>query len=137
MPVKDRKEVMPRDIQKPKDIHKVISAFFKKVKRDNLLAPYFADKTKADWEAFLPVMCSFWENALFYSGNYHGNPMQRHSEMNETRSFSAEHYTRWMELIVSSVDERFAGTNAELMKERSRNISVIMQVKMNEKKKAG
>ena len=134
MPLTDRKGKVLKDIQKPKDIHKVINAFFKKVKKDKLLSPYFAQKTKADWEAFLPVMYSFWENALFYSGNYLGNPMQRHSELNETRAFSAEHYTRWLDLFAESIDERYAGEKAELMKERSRNISTIMQVKMNEKK---
>lgn len=125
------------DIKKPKDIQRVINAFFKKVKKDKLLAPYFADKSKADWEAFLPVMCSFWENALFYSGGYHGNPMQKHSEMNATRSFSAEHYDRWITLFAASVDEKYAGEKAELMKERSRNISTIMQVKIGDKTKAG
>jgi hemoglobin len=137
MPVKDKKEAAHKDIHKPKDIQRVINAFFRKVKKDKLLAPFFADKTKADWDAFLPVMYSFWENALFYSGNYMGNPMQRHSEMNETHAFAAEHYARWLELFAASIDERYAGEKAELMKERSRNISVIMQVKMQEKKKAG
>jgi hemoglobin len=121
------------DIKKAKDIHRVVSSFFKKVKKDKLLSPYFADKTKADWEVFLPLMNSFWENALFYSGGYHGNPMQRHTEMNAIRAFSPEHYTRWTDLLIESIDEKYAGEKAELMKERARNISTIMQVKIAEK----
>ena len=125
------------DIKKPKDIHRVVNAFFKKVKKDKGLAPYFADKTKEDWEAFLLLMSSFWENAVFYTGGYQGNPMQKHMEMNATRSFSPELYTRWLDLFVQSIDEKYAGEKADLMKERARNISTIMQVKIGDKTKAG
>jgi hemoglobin len=121
------------DIRKPKDIQRVINAFFKKVRKDQLLSPYFADKTKEEWDVFLPVMYSFWENALFYSGGYSGNPMQRHMEMNAAHSFSAIHYERWLQLLTESIDERYAGEKAEMMKERARNISTIMQVKLAEK----
>ena len=119
-----------RDIAKPKDIHRIVDAFFKKVKKDSLLAPYFVDKTQAEWDTFLPLMYSFWENALFYSGGYTGNPMQRHREMNDMRSFTREHFTKWVDLFSEAVDKWYAGEKAELMKERARNIATIMQVKI-------
>lgn len=119
-----------KDISKPKDIQRVINAFFKLVRKDALLATYFADKSKEDWDAFLPVMYSFWENVLFYSGGYFGNPMQRHKELNDLRSFSEEHYHQWLFLFSKAVDDRYAGEKAELMKERALNIATIMQVKL-------
>lgn len=125
-----KEEPIKKDITKPKHIHRIINAFFKKVRKDALLSPYFADKTKEDWEAFLPMMYSFWENALFYSGGYLGNPMQRHKELNDMRSFSEDHYARWINLFSMAIDERYAGEKAELMKERARNIATVMQVKL-------
>ena len=119
-----------RDISKPKDIHRIVDGFFKKVRKDNLLAPYFADKTQEEWDAFLPVMYSFWENVLFYSGGYTSNPMQRHKEMNDMKSFSQEHFTRWLNLMSEVVDKWYAGEKAEMMKERARSIATIMQVKI-------
>ncbi|HSF88328.1 MAG TPA: group III truncated hemoglobin [Saprospiraceae bacterium] len=119
-----------RDISKPKDIHRIVDRFFKKVNKDSLLAPYFADKTPDEWDAFLPVMYSFWENVLFYSGGYTGNPMQRHKEMNDMKSFSQEHFTRWITLMCEVIDKWYAGEKAEMMKERARNIATIMQVKI-------
>ncbi len=119
-----------KDISKPKDIHRIVNAFFKKVRKDTLLAPYFADKSKEDWEAFLPVMYSFWENVLFFSGGYFGNPMQRHMDLNAMRSFSEAHYNQWLLLFAAAIDERYAGEKAELMKERARNIATVMQVKL-------
>ena len=82
-------------------------------------------------------MYSFWENVLFYSGGYFGNPMQRHIELNDMRSFSAEHYTQWLHLFESTIDDMYAGEKAELMKDRARNIATIMQVKLAQQQKAG
>ena len=75
-------------------------------------------------------MYSFWENVLFYSGGYTGNPMQRHKEMNDMKSFSQEHFTRWLNLMSEVVDKWYAGEKAEMMKERARSIATIMQVKI-------
>ena len=119
-----------KDISKPKDIQRIVNAFFKKVRKDALLAPYFVDKSREDWEIFLPVMYSFWENVLFYSGGYFGNPMQRHMDLNAMRSFSEAHYNQWLLLFTEAIDERYAGEKAELMKERAHNIATVMQVKM-------
>jgi len=132
-----KSNTLKKDITKPKDIQRIINAFFKRVRRDELLAPFFADKTKEEWDAYLPVMYSFWENVLFYSGGYYGNPMQRHRELNESYSFRDEHYIHWLDLFNEAVDKWYAGEKAEVMKERSRNIATIMQVKLAEEKKAG
>ena len=118
------------DLKKPKDIHRVVNAFFEKVKKDALLAPYFADKTAEDWEVFLPMMYSFWENVLLYSGGYFGNPMARHKEMHELHAFTEAHFEQWLQLFTESVDRLYAGPNAEMMNERARNIATVMQVKI-------
>lgn len=118
------------DIRKPKDIQRVVNAFFRKVKKDALLAPYFKEKTPEEWDAFLPMMYSFWENVLFYSGGYFGNPMARHKEMHELRSFTQAHFDQWLELFTESVDRLYAGPNAEIMKVRAHSIATVMQVKI-------
>jgi hemoglobin len=120
-----------KDIAKPKDVQRVVKAFFKKVKKDDLLAVFFMDKSKEDWDQFIEVMNRFWENALFYSGGYYGNPMQRHSELSKQMQFEPEHYSRWLHLFDTTVDELYAGDHANLMKERARNIASIMQVKIS------
>jgi hemoglobin len=132
-----REGVVKKDVTWPKDVQRIVNAFFKKVRKDDLLSPYFASKTKEEWEAFLPVMYSFWENVLFYTGGYFGNPMQRHQEMNELRSFSQEHFVRWLDLMCEAIDKRYAGANADIMKERAQHISTIMQIKLEQQKKAG
>lgn len=126
-----------KDVEKPKDVKRVVKAFFKKVKKDDLLSPFFADKSKADWEAFIGVMCVFWENVLFYTGGYSGNPMQRHREINSLHHFSENQFTRWVDLFCEAVDQRYAGTHAEMMKEQARQIATIMQVKLTHQSEAG
>ena len=120
-----------KDITKPKDVQRVVKLFFKKVRKDELLLPFFQDKNKAEWEQFIEVMNRFWENAIFYTGGYFGNPMQRHTDLSKSMHFEKEHYMRWMQLFETSVDECFAGDNANLMKERAKNIASIMQVKIS------
>ena len=119
-----------KDIRKPRDIHRVVNTFFRMVKKDALLAPFFADKTKEEWDDFLPMMYSFWENVLFYSGGYFGNPMARHQELNTMRHFTEDHFNQWIMLFDESIDRLYAGENAEKMKERARNIATVMQVKL-------
>lgn len=119
-----------RDIRKPRDIQRVVNTFFRGVKKDPLLSPFFTDKTKEEWATFLPMMYSFWENVLFYSGGYFGNPMARHKEMHELRNFTPAHFEQWLHLFSESIDQLYSGPHAEMMKERARNIATVMQVKL-------
>ena len=46
------------------------------------------------------------------------------------KSFTQEHFTRWLNLMSEVVDKWYAGEKAEMMKERARSIATIMQVKI-------
>jgi len=82
------------------------------------------------WEKHLPVMYQFWENALFYTGGYKGNPMEIHQQLHQLVTLEAKHFNRWTDLFLSTVDELFEGDNAKLIKQRAISISTVMQVKI-------
>ena len=122
---------MAKELNDSADIELLIRLFYKKILADDLLAPFF---TQTDFEHHIPVMVNFWENALFYTGGYMGNPMESHKKMHILFSFSNEHFDRWLTIFNSSVDELFKGVNAMMIKHKAFSIATVMKLKLLEKK---
>lgn len=118
---------MKKDILNRTDIEFLVNAFYTRVKDDDILKHFFK---KVNWEKHLPVMYDFWENAIFYSGVYAGNPMNVHHQLNERMPLTINDFKRWTELFIVAVDENFDGTNAALMKQRAKSIATVMQIKI-------
>ncbi len=121
---------MKKDIESKEDIHLLVNNFYEKIKADETIAYIFKDIAKVNWEKHLPVMYSFWENTLFYTGTYEGNPMELHKHLHRLMPLTTEHFKQWIKLFNNSVDELFEGKNASLAKQRAISIATVMQVKI-------
>ena len=121
---------MKQDITNKAAIEKVVSQFYAKVKTDPLIGVFFTKVVPINWEKHLPLMCSFWENVLFYTGEYEGNVLETHRKVNQKLPTENIHFERWLQLFDETVDALYAGPNAEKMKERSKSIAAIMMAKM-------
>jgi len=121
---------MKPDIQTRKDVELLVRSFYDKVKQDPVIGYIFTDLVKVNWEKHLPVMFDFWENTLFYTGTYSGNPMISHQHLHQMHPLTKAHFERWVALFTSTVDEHFEGEKAELAKQRALSISTIMQIKI-------
>ena len=121
---------MKRDIKNRKDIEHLINLFYDKVKKDELIGFIFNDVAKVNWEKHLPVMYDFWENVIFSTGNYTGNPMIVHLQLHQHVPLTKKHFDQWLKLFTETVDELFQGNNATLIKERALSIATIMQSKI-------
>jgi hemoglobin len=117
---------MKVDIKNRTDIETLINAFYDKIKSDTVIGYFFNDVAKVNWENHLPKMCDFFENILFSSGNYNGNPMQAHEELHKKSEVRAEHFQHWNTLFDATVDELFEGVKAEEIKQRATNIAAAM-----------
>jgi hemoglobin len=122
---------MNRDIENRKDIEQLIDTFYAKVRADELIGFIFNDVAKVNWQKHLPVMYDFWENIIFYTNNYSGNPMMVHMHLGQRTPLTKEHFERWLELFTGTVDELFEGAKATTAKEKARSIAAIMQVKIS------
>ena len=80
-------------------------------------------------------MCDFWENALFYTGGYSGNPMNLHKHLHHIRPLDNKHFARWVQLFVETVDQLFKGEKANLAKEKAAGIASVMESKILEYRK--
>jgi hemoglobin len=121
---------MKRDIESKKDIEVLVNTFYEKVKADPLIGYIFNDVRKVNWDKHLPVMYDFWDNAIFYSGGYTGNPLKTHEQLHAFCHLDTKHLDRWTELFTSTVDELFEGDKAGLAKQRARSIAAVMQIKI-------
>jgi hemoglobin len=75
-------------------------------------------------------MYGFWNNAIFYTGGYNGNPLTSHKKLHHKQPLDKELFDRWEELFFETIDELFEGNNANLAKQRAGSISTIMQMKI-------
>lgn len=118
---------MKKDIVGKEELEILMNEFYNKAKADPVLGKMFAH---VNWEKHLPLMYAFWENTLFYTGGYFGNPLKIHQDFHQKHPLSLEHFKRWEELFVETVNENFEGETAELAKQRGLSISMVMQVKI-------
>lgn len=120
---------MKRDIKNRTDIERLVNAFYEKIKADKAISYFFTDVAKVDWNKHLPRMYDFWENILFATGNYDGNPMATHKELSKKCEINKKHYNQWNKIFSTTVDDLFAGEKATEIKQRALNISSAMMEK--------
>ncbi|OQP64327.1 hemoglobin-like protein [Niastella vici] len=122
---------MMQDIKDRADIKQLVDTFYTKVRADETIGYLFNDVAKVNWEQHLPRMYDFWENILFQTGGFKGNPMVAHVQLHQKSPLSAAHFARWQELFLATVDELFKGDMAELIKQRARSIATMMLIKVS------
>jgi hemoglobin len=122
--------IIKHDIENRNDVELLINSFYDKVKRNEIIGFIFNDVAKVNWQHHLPVMYNFWEGIIFQKGNYNGNPMIVHRNLNQLVPLTKKHFDQWLELFTETVDELFEGKKATLTKERAINIAAIIQSKI-------
>ena len=123
-------ETPKKDIETPEDIRFLVDAFYDKVRVDGVIGYLFNEVAKVNWAHHLPVMYAFWENVLFQTGTYGGNPMSVHLHLHRQSPLSGVHFQHWYRLFRETVDEHFAGPMAETARQRALSISTLMQTRI-------
>ncbi len=121
---------MKPDITCRNDIDTIVSLFYNKVKQDEFIGYFFSKVIQVNWDKHLPVMGDFWENILFHSGSYQGNPLTTHKHIHQLSLTTKLHFERWLLLFNQTIDENFEGSNALLMKQRADGIATVMLAKI-------
>ena len=117
---------MKRDIENEEDIKVLVDTFYDHVNNDDLLDPIFNGFAKIDWDHHLPLMYNFWSTVLFGSMTYKGQPFPKHMKL----PIYKEHFTRWIELFVKTVDEVYEGARAEEIKQKALSIAQVFQMRL-------
>lgn len=122
-----KKWFIRKDIENREDISNLVNRFYEKVRQDDLIAHLSRHHGSREWERHLPLMYTFWENILFYTGGYGGNPMAVHDRLHRQYPLNKAHFNRWLELFTATVDELFEGEKARLARQRAEAIASMMQ----------
>ena len=125
--------IKKKDIENREDIEELISAFYSKMLDDMILGYIFTDVAKVNLEEHLPVICDFWENILFNKPTYkrRSEVIGVHLKLNNMIKLKKGHFTRWLYLFKSTVDEMYDGTVASKAKNRADSIALLMQKKLS------
>ncbi|MFK7832612.1 MAG: group III truncated hemoglobin [Winogradskyella sp.] len=121
------------DIKTRADIFQLVSKFYEKVRKDDVLGPFFNDTIK-DWDAHLDHLTTFWESSLFLKTKYHGNPLEAHTKVDaaNNNSITELHFGLWLNLWFQTIDELFEGDYAENAKRRARKMGTFLYLKIFE-----
>jgi hemoglobin len=112
-----------RDLR-DEDLLGLLTDFYARVERDELLAPYFA---AVDMAEHMPRIADFWSTMIFHTGRYSGNAFRPHLAM---PGLTAAHFARWLEPLEATVDAHAAGPAAEHMKALGHRIAFNMQMRL-------
>jgi hemoglobin len=94
-------------------IHDLVVAFYREIVFDDLLGPLFEEVAETDWAVHIPRLIDYWCRILLNERGYRGALLESHREVHEREAFRDEHFDRWYQLWVASIDTRWRGPRAE------------------------
>lgn len=116
---------MKTELTDREHVFRLVSAFYAKVRNDDLLGPIFNGIIE-DWDHHLQHLTTFWCNQLFLErGTYKGDPIAAHNKVDDfaKNKIDANHFGQWLNLWVQTIDELFEGDNSFILKNRARKMS--------------
>jgi hemoglobin len=122
------------DVQNQEDLYKIVEDFYKKLLADEKISYIFTDVVKIKLEEHLPILVTFWSQAILGTGGYYNNLTQIHLDVNMKSYLSKELFEIWLAHFEAAINENFEGFNCERMKNMAHNLSTIMQIKIAQQK---
>ncbi len=120
-----------KDITSRKDIELLMRAFYSDALTNPLIGEFFTKVANIDLEEHLPKITDFWELQLFRKGGYKKNVLEIHQNLHYKKEIEKSHFDTWLLLFNKTVDNKFKGEKADLIKTRALSIATVMQFKIN------
>ena len=122
------------DIKNQDDLYLLVDEFYKKLLADDRISYIFTDVVKIKILDHLPILVTFWSQAILGTGGYTKNLTQIHLDISAKEHLTPELFTIWLHHFYTTVDENFKGENAEKIKTQALSIATIMQIKIAQQK---
>lgn len=123
------------DIQNQDDLFLLVDAFYKKLLSDDSISYIFTDVVKIHLEEHLPILVTFWSQAILGTGGYSKNLTQIHLDIDTREHLTPELFMIWLSHFYESVDENFQGAKSEQIKTQALSIATVMQIKISQNKR--
>ena len=126
---------MLSDIKNRKDVKEIIVSFYSSIQKDDLLGPVF-NSVITDWESHYDHLTDFWESNLFLVSKYKGNPIKVHQQVDKESNhvIDQSYFVQWLKIWNKTIDGKFQGDKAQLMKNRARNMSSYIWIQIVQKR---
>jgi hemoglobin len=106
----------------------VVSAFYAKARRDDILGPVFNRVVASDhWPQHIQTITDFWSSMLLGTRRYMGRPMPKHLAIPE---LSDAHFQRWLTLFRDTADELCPPQVAAMFTDRAERIGYNFRVRI-------
>jgi hemoglobin len=123
-----------KDIENQHDLFLLVDEFYKRLLSDDSINYIFTDVVKIKIEEHLPILVTFWSQAILGTGGYTNNLTQLHLDVNRKVYLSPELFKIWLHHFDNSVNDLFVGNNAEKIKTNALNIATVLQIKIAQEK---
>jgi len=118
------------DIQNQEDLYLLVDEFYKKLLSDDKISYLFTEVVKIKIEEHLPILVTFWSQAILGTGGYTNNLTQIHLDIHKKEPLTPELFTIWLDHFYASVDENFMGEKSEKIKTQVLSIATILKIKI-------
>ena len=107
------------------NMEEMINAFYPKVLKDPILAPFFIKKLGDDiesptWKSHLILIREFWKMSALGYDEYDRNPLQPHFNM---EGISREAFQVWLDLFHETIYEFYEPFAGDYLKDKSNDIA--------------
>ena len=119
-----------KDIENNEDLFFLVDEFYKRLLSDTSISYIFTDLVKIKIGEHLPILVTFWSQALFNTGGYFNNLTQIHLDISKKELLTPALFQIWLMHFYTTVDQFFQGQNAEKIKTQALSIATIMQIKI-------
>lgn len=120
------------DLNGRPEIEKLVNSFYGRVRADKILGFIFDDVARTNWETHLPKMYAFWETVMFRSGGFTGNPLVGHAKLVPLTDMGRDKFDHWLRLFCATVDDLFAGENANHIKRCAEDMANVIHARINQ-----
>ncbi len=121
------------DIANRNDIYNLVKQFYTKLLVDTDLKHFFEDlDTDKKLEEHLQILVNFWEQQLFYTGNYKRNALQPHLQLHHKKPFLKIHFNQWLHLFTETIDALYQGPKVQQAKVKAQSIATVLQIKISQ-----
>jgi hemoglobin len=119
-----------KDIENQDDLYLLVDEFYKKLLADPAISYIFTDVVKIKILEHLPILVTFWSQAILGTGGYTKNLTEIHLDIDKKEHLTPELFNSWLNHFYTTVDENFKGAKAEQIKTQALSIATIMQIKI-------
>ena len=102
------------------EIPPLLDAFYRRVRRDALLGPVFADAVE-DWPEHLGRLADFWSSVMLMTGRYKGQPVLAH--VRHLDRITPAMFDRWLALWADTTRRRLSVAGAAAMQDKAARIA--------------